>query len=61
MDVAQLERVRYSRPPTPAEIKFGHGCRHYIDVAAEKCQKDSCGLKKWIVAEDGLRYCLSQR
>jgi hypothetical protein len=27
--------VEVSRPPTPAEIRFGYGCRHCATVPAE--------------------------
>jgi hypothetical protein len=27
--------VEVSRPPTPGEIRFGYGCRHYATVPAE--------------------------
>jgi hypothetical protein len=27
--------IEVSRPPTPGEIRFGYGCRHYATVPAE--------------------------
>jgi len=45
------------RPPTPYEIKFGHGATHYKDFELWLWLKPDGKLKKWIKAQDdGLRY-----
>ncbi len=52
-----VESVTYHRNPTPAEVRFGEGAVHYRDFpVAECCLPNSRSLKRWIVADDGLRY-----
>lgn len=52
-------KVTYHRNPTASEIRFGHGAIHYRDFEAEQCYiKGTKTLKKWLVADDGLRYYL---
>ena len=48
----------YSRKPTPAEIRFGHGATHYKDFSDEVARNPRTGrLKKWLKCPyDGLRY-----
>ena len=49
--------VQYHRPPTNAEVKFGHGATHYRDFPIEDCcHKGTRFLKTWFKADDGLRY-----
>ena len=48
--------VLYSRPPTEGELRFGEGATHYRYFAPIDCVKPSGELKKWFIAEDGLRY-----
>lgn len=49
--------VTYHRNPTPWEIRFGYGCMHYREFTlAECCHPGTRQLKKWFVADDGLRY-----
>lgn len=49
--------VEYHRPPTAGEIKFGHGSIHYRTFDVDECfHPGSRVLKKWFVANDGLRY-----
>jgi len=49
--------VEYHRPPTPYEIRFGHGAKHYKDIPVEVCRKPNGDLKKWLKCPtDGLRY-----
>lgn len=53
-DVTEAE---YHRPPTQAEIRFGHGATHYRTFPIEECTKgETRVLKAWFVADDGLRY-----
>jgi len=48
--------VTYWRQPTKGEIKFGHGAIHYRDFERSECSKPNGDLKKWFIADDGLRY-----
>ena len=54
----EIEYVPYYRPPTPSEIRFGHGATHYRDFSPEECcHKGTRIPKRWfIAADDGLRY-----
>lgn len=53
----EVTKATYHRPPTAAEIKFGHGATHYRDFSiAQCCHKGTRILKKWFLADDGLRY-----
>jgi len=53
-----IETVTYHRPPTQAEIRFGHGATHYRDFpVSEACHEGTRFLKRWFkAADDGLRY-----
>lgn len=55
-----VKHVTYHRNPTQAEIKFGYGATHYRDFPKQEVMKRQVGplivLKKWFVADDGLRY-----
>lgn len=53
-----IEYVSYHRPPTQAEIRFGHGATHYRDFSPDECcHAGTRILKRWFVAQDdGLRY-----
>lgn len=49
--------VNYHRPPTRAEIKFGHGATHHREFAVHTvCFPGTRIAKCWFVADDGLRY-----
>ena len=49
--------LTYHRPPTPSEIRFGHGATHYRDFTPDECCHNGTRiLKRWFVADDGLRY-----
>jgi hypothetical protein len=49
--------ITYHRKPTPAEIKFGYGATHYRDFTLEELINPKTGaLRRWIKADDGLRY-----
>ena len=49
-------RITAHRNPTPSEIRFGYGAIHYRDFDVEYWLKPDGTLKKWIKADDGLRY-----
>lgn len=54
---ADVTEVTYHRPPTPSEIRFGHGATHYRAFSVEEvCFPGSRIAKKWFKADDGLRY-----
>jgi len=44
------------RPPTPWEIKFGEGATHHRDFPLAEWQRADGSFKKWIKADDRLRY-----
>ena len=48
--------ITYSRKPTAAEIKFGHGATHYRDFPIWECKKKDGSIKKRLKADDGLIY-----
>jgi len=49
--------ITYHRQPTKAEIKFGHGAKHYKDFPLSQCTKPDGNYKKWLICTiDGLRY-----
>lgn len=58
-----VPHVTYHREPTRGEIKFGEGATHYRDFPLEQVvnrKKSTTNgvlkLKRWLVADDGLRY-----
>lgn len=53
-----VTRVTYHRPPTPSEVRFGHGATHYREFPVGECCKPGTRiLKRWFTApDDGLRY-----
>lgn len=54
---ADVREVQYHRPPTAGEIEFGYGATHYRIFPLEECVRNGTRvLKKWFVADDGLRY-----
>jgi len=49
--------LEYSRKPTEAEIRFGHGARHYKLFKYNECFKPNGDLKKRVKCPiDGLIY-----
>ena len=48
--------IMYHRSPTAAEIKFGEGAVHYLEVPETLVRKKDGNLKKWFIYKDGLRY-----
>lgn len=52
-----MERtVIFWRNPTKAEINFGYGAIHYREFKFEECSNKEGKTKKWLKADDGLRY-----
>lgn len=51
------DSIKYHRPPTKAEISFGHGATHYREFHPMDCTNKNGKLKQWLKsADDGLRY-----
>lgn len=48
--------VTYHRPPTKAEIAFGYGATHYLEIPYLECLNRFGSPKKRIKAKDGLWY-----
>ena len=49
--------IVYHRDPTDAEIRFGHGATHYMDVPLAACSHPGTRIpKRWITGSDGLRW-----
>ena len=46
----------YWRNPTMSEIKFGYGATHYRDFTHKEASHPDGRPKKWLKADDGLRY-----
>jgi len=46
----------YHRKPSPDEIKRGYGATHWRDFVAADCVSKSGKVKKWLLADDGMRY-----
>ena len=44
------------RSPTQYEIKLGYGVTHYREFPVSEWTKSDGTLKRWIKADDGLRY-----
>lgn len=53
--LAQASTVQYHRKPTPAEIRFGEGATHYLDVDIVDAWHTSGRLKKRVTI-GGLVY-----
>ena len=52
-----VQEVEYRRKPTASEIDFGYGATHYRTFPVEDCLHPGTRvLKRWFVADDGLRY-----
>lgn len=53
----EITECEYHRPPTKGEIVFGYGATHYrVFAVGECCHPHTRILKRWFVADDGLRY-----
>lgn len=56
-ETLSVETQSYKRPPTQAEIAFGYGATHYLDIPENICLKRDGTIKKWLInPTDGLRY-----
>lgn len=53
-----VKHITYHREPTRSEIKFGYGATHYRDFPRQEVLNKKQRPKKWLVADDGLRYYL---
>ena len=57
-----VQHATYNRNPTEAEIKSGYGATHYRDFPVSEVSTGRTTnwgapvLKRWIKADDGLRY-----
>ncbi len=53
--------IDYWRNPTKSEIKFGEGAIHHRTFNLSEVLKNDGSIKKWLIADDGLRYnnCVS--
>lgn len=50
------QTITAHRNPTASEIRFGYGATHYRDFDVSEWLKPDGTLKRWIKADDGLRY-----
>ena len=58
--VLNTQVIECHRPPTKGEIKFGEGATHYRSFTIAQIGITKTGdIKKWFVADDGLRYYTS--
>lgn len=55
-EIGGVQYYTYHRKPTQAEIKFGYGATHYRDFPEHQVKKPGFRIKKWLKADDGLRY-----
>ena len=53
-----MDAIEYYRHPTPAEIKFGEGAYHHLDIPLSVCVKPNGEVKRWVNI-GGLRYWLN--
>lgn len=57
LQIINKQEFEYHRQPTAAEIKFGYGAAHYRGFTLAETGINKIGnLKKWFIADDGLRY-----
>lgn len=57
LQVMNKQQFEYHREPTKAEIKFGEGATHYRSFTLSEIGiNKKGGLKRWFIANDGLRY-----
>lgn len=57
LNILNKQTFEYHRQPTPFELKQGYGATHYRDFTAAQIGIGKRGyIKKWFVADDGLRY-----
>ena len=52
-----VTEVQYHRNITKSEIRQGYGAIHYRTFPVDECVKSGTRyLKRWFIADDGLRY-----
>jgi len=57
LKIENKQEFEYHREPTKGEIKFGEGATHYRSFTLAEIGINKKGdLKKWFIANDGLRY-----
>jgi len=57
LKILNSQQIPYIRKATEFEIKLGYGGAFFRDFGLSKCVNPKTGtFKKWIKAEDGLRY-----
>ena len=57
LHILNAQLIECHRQPTEGEIKFGEGATHYRSFTVGEIGITKEGdLKKWFVADDGLRY-----
>ena len=57
LKILNTQPIEYHRQPTKSDIVFGHGAMHYREFPLSECVNPKTGdLKKWLKADDGLRY-----
>lgn len=57
LHILNSQLIECHRQPTESEVKFGEGATHYRSFTAGEMGITKKGdLKKWFVADDGLRY-----
>jgi len=57
LHIENKQLITAHRGPTESELKFGYGATHYRDFTVGEIGINKQGkLKKWFVADDGLRY-----
>jgi len=57
LHILNSQQFEYHRKPTESELKFGEGSTHYRSFTLAQIGITKSGnLKKWVLADDGLRY-----
>lgn len=57
LQIMNKQEIEYHRQPTAYELKQGYGATHYRSFTLAETGITKQGkLKKWFVADDGLRY-----
>lgn len=51
-----VQYITYHRKPTKEEISFGNGATHYRHFPIREVVNKKGRIKRWLVADDGLRY-----
>jgi len=57
LQIMNKQEITYHRQPTAYELKLGYGATFYRDFRLHQTGITKTGnLKKWFIADDGLRY-----